>query len=441
MPRSSPPGLEPGQDLVDPDRRQRITAGQRRGFLKKGAAWAGGTLAGAAAASSVQAQATGEPLALPEWTRIQGGPAATPYGQPSRFEAKVIRRAAEGAQPAFPTASSSRTPLADLFGTITPNGLVFERHHAGVPDIDPDQHRLVIHGLVARPLSFSLDDLLRFPSVSRVHFLECAGNGGSEWRAARKLTVQSIHGLLSCCEWTGVPLGVLLQEAGVKPEASWLLAEGADAAAMTRSVPLSKALDDALVVYAQNGERLRPEQGYPVRLLLPGWEGNISVKWLRRLKLGTQPWQSRQETSKYTDLLADGTARQFSFVHEVKSVITSPSGSQTLTQRGAREISGLAWSGRGSIRRVDVSVDGGRNWQEATLQTPVLDKALTRFRLPWNWNGAPAVLQSRAIDNLGNVQPTRAQLIAARGTESGYHYNGIQSWQVLASGEVHNVHV
>lgn len=299
----------------------------------------------------------------------------------------------------------------------------------------------MIHGLVERPLSFSLNDLLRFPAVSRVHFLECAGNSGSEWRPARKLTVQSLHGLLSCCEWTGVSLGTLLQEVGVAPEAKWLLAEGADAAAMTRSVPLDKALDDALIVYAQNGEMLRPEQGYPLRLLLPGWEGNISVKWLRRLKLGTAPWQSRQETSKYTDLLPDGTSRQFSFVLDVKSVITAPSGGQTLKSRGRQQITGLAWSGHGRIRRVDVSIDGGRNWEEAVLQTPVLDRALTRFSLPWLWDGSPAVLQSRAVDSRGNVQPTRSQLIAARGTESAYHYNGIQSWQVLPSGEVHNVHI
>lgn len=430
MPRHTPSGLDAGLDLATPERRR---------FLKGSVALAGGTLGTAAAAQTRLAQ--GESLTVPDWSKTQGRPAATPYGQPSRFEDKVIRRVSEGAQVTFPTASSSRTPLADLFGTITPNGLVFERHHAGVPDIDPDQHRLVIHGLVDRPLAFSLDDLLRFPSVSRVHFLECAGNSGSEWRAARKITVQSIHGLISCCEWTGVPLGTLLQEAGVKPEAKWLLAEGADASGMTRSVPLDKALDDALIVYAQNGERLRPEQGYPIRLLLPGWEGNINVKWLRRLKLGTQPWQSRQETSKYTDLMPDGIARQFSFVHDVKSVITTPSGGQTLRGRGRHEISGLAWSGHGSIRRVDVSLDGGRNWQEAVLQTPVLDRALTRFRLPWNWDGAPAVLQSRATDQHGHIQPTRSQLIAARGTESAYHYNGIQSWQVLPSGEVHNVHV
>lgn len=430
-----PPGLDAGADLVAD--KSAKPPGRRR-FLQGGAALAGGV---AAATLAGPARAAGEVLPVPAWTRSQGRPVANPYGQPSSFEGRVIRRVREGAQPPFPTAASSLTPLADIFGTITPNGLVFERHHAGIPDIDPEQHRLVIHGLVERPLSFSLNDLLRFPAVSRVHFLECAGNSGSEWRPARKLTVQSLHGLLSCCEWTGVSLGTLLQEVGVAPEAKWLLAEGADAAAMTRSVPLDKALDDALIVYAQNGEMLRPEQGYPLRLLLPGWEGNISVKWLRRLKLGTTPWQTRQETSKYTDLLPDGTSRQFSFVLDVKSVITAPSGGQTLKSRGRQQITGLAWSGHGRIRRVDVSVDGGRNWEEAVLQTPVLDRALTRFSLPWLWDGGPAVLQSRAVDNHGNVQPTRSQLIAARGTESAYHYNGIQSWQVLPSGEVHNVHV
>jgi len=335
--------------------------------------------------------------------------------------------------------AASLTPLQHQHGIVTPSGLVFERHHAGVPDIPPERHRLLVHGMVERPLAFTMDDVTRFPSVSRFHFLECSGNSAGEWKR-KGSNVQVTHGLLSCCEWTGVPVALILQEAGIDPRAKWLLAEGADAAAMTRSVPLDKALDDALLVYAQNGEMLRPEQGYPLRLLLPGFEGNMSVKWLRRLKLGDQPFMTREETSKYTDLMPDGSARQFTFVMETKSVIVRPSGGQTIRSPGFVEIQGYAWSGHGQIRRVDVSVDSGRTWREAQLQEPVLSKCLTLFRMPWKWDGAPAVLQSRAVDETGYVQPSRSALLAARGTESYYHYNGIQSWRVGSDGTVENVH-
>ena len=346
----------------------------------------------------------------------------------------MVRRART--TPRFPTAASSGTPWQHLHGIITPGGLHYERHHAGVPDIDPDQHRLVVHGLVERPLVLTMDDLMRFPAISRVHFLECSGNtavwagGNPTW------TVQDTHGLLSCSEWTGVSLATVLQEAGLKPAAKWVLAEGADAAAMTRSVPLDIALDDAILAYAQNGERLRPEQGYPLRLFLPGIEGKMSLKWLRRLKVGDRPWQSREETSKYTDLMPDGVARQFTFTMETKSVITSPSGGHQLPERGFYEIRGLAWSGRGNIKRVDVSTDGGKTWQAAQLQEPVLSKCLTRFRLPWTWDGGPALLQSRAVDNTGFIQPSKEQLVAARGVNSFYHFNGISSWRVDAKGAV-----
>ncbi len=285
-----------------------------------------------------------------------------------------------------------------------------------------------------------MEELTRFPSVSRIHFLECSGNGSAEWKAPKGASIQQTHGLLSCCEWTGVLLSTVLAEAGVDARAKWILAEGADAAVMTRSIPMDKALDDALLVYAQNGERLRPEQGYPLRLFLPGFEGNMSIKWLRRLKVGDEPFETREETAKYTDLMPDGKARQFTFHMEAKSVITSPSAGQRLQTHGFREISGLAWSGRGAIRRVDVSTDGGRNWREAVLQSPVLDKALTRFRLPWRWNGEPTVVQSHAIDDTGYVQPTREQLIEARGLNSYYHNNSIQSWRIESTGEVRNVH-
>jgi sulfane dehydrogenase subunit SoxC len=378
-------------------------------------------------------------VAIPPWTKTQGAPIATPpYGMPSPYEKDVIRRPRLGLSFPFRGAAYTDTPWQNLYGIITPSGLHYERHHAGVPAIEPDQHQLLIHGLVERPLILSLDDITRFPSVSHIYFLECSGNTQG-WKAAKKeWTVQDTHGLLSCSEWTGVPLSTVLAEVGIKPQAKWILAEGADASAMTRSIPIEKALDDALLAYAQNGERLRPEQGYPLRLFLPGFEGNTSVKWLRRLKLGDAPFFSREETAKYTGLLPDGSATSFNFVMEVKSVITFPSGGQRLKQPGFYEISGIAWSGRGRIRKVEVSTDGGASWREAQLQTPVLSKALTRFRLPWTWNGGPAHLQSRAIDEFGNVQPKHDALVAKRGTNFYYHYNGIQTWALDATGVLTN---
>lgn len=379
------------------------------------------------------------PPNVPQWMKREGHPLTwQPYALPSPFEKHVVR-AGRGDQ-VMPGAGSMQSPLQHLRGMITPNGLVFERSHAGIPEIDPAQHRLMIHGLVKRPMTFTMDDLMRFPSVSRIHFLECSGNGSREWRTPFAKSVQISHGLLSCCEWTGVMLSTILDEAGLQPDAKWVLAEGADAAAMTRSVPMEKCLEDAMLVYGQNGEMLRPQQGYPLRLFLPGFEGNMSVKWLRRLKVGTESFMTREETAKYTDSMPDGSARQFTFMMDAKSVITYPSPDHTLKQRGFHEISGLAWTGNGRIRRVDVSVDGGATWREAQVQAPVLHRAVTRFRLPWSWAGGETVLQSRAMDETGYVQPTRAQLIAQRGFNSIYHYNAIQSWKVSANGEVSNVH-
>ena len=378
------------------------------------------------------------PPEVPEWTRELGAPLLSPpYGVPAATEKDVVRRMWH--RTSQPGIGVSVTPLQDLHGIITPAGLHYERHHAGVPAIDPDRHRLLVHGLVRRELIFTMDDLLRLPSVSRIHFLECSGNSSQLWKSApAEATVQDTHGLLSCSEWTGVRLADLLDQAGVRPEAQWMLAEGADSAAMTRSIPIGKAMDDAILAYAQNGERLRPEQGYPLRLLLPGFEGNTSIKWLRRLKLGTEPWMTREETSRYTDLMPDGRARQFAFVMEAKSVVTSPSGGQALREPGFHEIRGLAWSGRGAIRRVEVSVDGGAIWRDAELQGPVLPICLTRFRLPWRWEGGPATLQSRATDDQGRVQPTRDALVAERGPAAYYHYNAIHPWHVAATGEVTN---
>ncbi|MET0312894.1 MAG: sulfite dehydrogenase, partial [Hansschlegelia sp.] len=372
---------------------------------------------------------------VPDWSRAQGAPISG-YGQPSPFESGVVRRART--KPPFPTAASTGTPHGALFGLITPSGLHFERHHGGVPAIDPDRHRLLVHGLVDNPLVFTMDELVRFPAVSRIHFLECSGNTQGWATPDPKWTVQDTHGLLSCSEWTGVKLSTLLDEVGVRPEATWVIAEGADAAGMTRSLPIGKALDDVIVAYAQNGERLRPEQGYPVRLFIPGYEGNMSVKWLRRLRLDDKPQQGREETSKYTDLMPDGRAREFTFLMEAKSVITSPSGGAAIGAPGFHEIRGVAWSGQGRIARVEVSVDGGASWRDAELAEPVLSKCLARFRLPWRWEGGPAALQSRATDETGYVQPSRDRLIAARGVNSYYHYNAIQTWSVAADGEVRN---
>jgi sulfane dehydrogenase subunit SoxC len=410
----------------------------RAAFLRAGALLAGG----AVAASAAPAQAADAPLPIPPSNKELGaGVNDTPYGMPSRYEKDVVRRTVP-----FLTAedksSVSFTPLQDLDGIITPNGLCFVRDHGGsAMDIDPLQHRLVIHGMVDRPLEFTMNDLLRFPTESHVYFMECGANGGMDYKGAQMQGVQFTHGMLHCCEWTGVKLSVLMEEAGVQPGAKWMLAEGADAAAMTRSVPIEKCLDDALVAWSQNGERLRPENGYPVRLVLPGWQANLNVKWLRRLKFGPDPWETREETSKYTELMPDGISRQFDWTMGVKSVITSPSPERPLLGRGFREITGLAWTGFGKIVKVDVSVDGGVNWQTATLQEPIHTKALVRFRMPWQWDGKETLLQSRAVDDAGHVQPTHTQLIAARGGNAIYNKNSIQTWRVNPNGKVDSVQV
>ena len=342
-----------------------------------------------------------------------------------------------------PTRTSSFSPLQASRGIITPSGLHYERHHGGIPTIDPAKHRLIIHGLVDRPMKYSMADLQRFPSVSRIHFLECSGTTGSEYMKATEPTVQRTHGLLSTSEWTGVPLSTLLRQTGLKDGAAWVLAEGADAAVMTRSVPIDKCLSDALIVYAQNGEAIRPEQGYPMRLFLPGWEGNINIKWLRRLEVSDKPFMTREETSKYTDLITTtGKARMFTMTMEAKSVITFPSGEMRLPGAGFYEVTGLAWSGRGKIARVEISTDGGRKWSLAALQDPVLPIATTRFRFPWIWDGQQAVLQSRATDETGYTQPTHKQLVDVRGPKTApgetYHVNAIQSWSVDRDGSVKN---
>jgi sulfane dehydrogenase subunit SoxC len=404
----------------------------RRYFLQGGAV-AAGSLAALAAQP-----ARAEKLTVPDWMKQPGEPFAA-YGQPSRFEAKVARFIA--APQDAPGTGAARTPLQSLTGMITPNGLHYERSHNGVPDIDPDAHRLLIHGLVKRPLVFTVEALSRYPMVSRIAFVECAGNGGALWAKEPVAgNAQTLQGLVSCAEWTGVSLALLLDEVGVDPKAGWLLAEGADPVGMSRSVPLAKAMDDAMIALYQNGERIRPSNGYPMRLLLPGYEGNMNVKWLRRIKLTEGPTMTRDETSRYSLLLQDGRVAQFKFPMDAKSVISQPSPGLTMKGPGLYEISGIAWSGNGKVATVEVSADGGKSWAAAALSEPILSKALTRFRMPWRWDGGPAVLMSRVRDDTGYVQPSRDALIEARGAKGQYHYNGITTWGVSPAGEVNHVY-
>ena len=412
----------------------------RRKFLRQSASF----MALGAAGLVLPSVNAGE-LTPPDDPMLVPGALPRPYGERSPFEKQQrLGGAGPGAPHGWganaPNNFNSLTPLQDLHGIMTPSSLHFERHHNGVPFIDPARHRLLIHGLVDKPLNFTIEDLQRLPAVSRIAFLECSGNTWDGWREAQDVTVQDTHGLTSTSEWTGVKLSTLLEAAGMSREATWMLAEGSDAAGLDRSVPLTEeVLQEALICYGQNGESLRPEQGYPLRLFLPGFEGNINVKWLRRLKVGTAPFMTRWETAKYTELMPDGKAYQFTLVMEAKSVITYPSGRQQI-HPGFHEISGLAWSGRGRIAKVEVSMDGGRSWQRAQLQEPVLPKCHTRFRYPWRWSGQEAILQSRCVDETGYVQPSRQDLVKVRGTNSIYHYNAIHSWRVERDGRVRNIH-
>lgn len=415
-----------------------------RGLLHRRLILLGGGLAGAGLAGGgiVLAVAADGSTSIggqqPDSMRAPGEP-LTEYGQPSSFE--NLKRSVRARVAMAPGAASSVSPLHQIRGTIFPNGLHYVRSHNGVPKIDPAKHVLLIHGLVKRALKFDVNTLLRYPMVSHIHFLECAGNSSANgnFPVAPDLPVNQIHGLISGAEWTGVPLSILLDEAGVSSEARWVLAEGADAAGMSRSVPLTKCLDDAMIALYQNGERLRPEQGYPMRLLLPGFEGNMNVKFLRRLKVTAGPTQTKDETSKYSELLADRRVRQFNFTMGVKSVITNPAGGVAMQGPGFYEISGLAWSGHGRISRVEISADGGQSWGEAALSEPNLPQALRRFTLPWMWDGGPATLMSRATDDKGNVQPSRKEWSAQYGPLQGYHVNAIQSWAISTNGSIRNV--
>jgi sulfane dehydrogenase subunit SoxC len=420
----------------------------RRKFLAASVSSAAASMAVVGIASGVRsahaAPGAGDPniLNMPAHTTGLGMPvAANPYGLPSQYEKGLQRRESPGLT-RVSAASVAFTPLQGTFGIITPSGLHFERHHQGWWDIDPSKHRLMVMGLVKNPKVYTMDDIMRLPSVSRIHFIECGANTAMEWGNVAVPTVQYSHGMVSCSEFTGVPLSVLLEDCGIDmKKAKFVLAEGADGSSMTRTIGLDRALDDVLVAYGMNGEMLRPENGYPLRLVVPGVQGVSWVKWLRRIEVGDQKWAAKDEAIHYIDLMPDGLHRQYTGMQEAKSVITTPSGGQTLLDRGFYNISGLAWSGRGKVKRVDVSVDGGRNWRTARLETPILTKAFTRFNIDWVWNGAPAILQSRVQDETGYVQPKINQLREIRGTRSIYHQNAIQSWKVAETGEVSNVQV
>lgn len=416
----------------------------RRGFL---AALASGATVAASGGAMAQTGVHGPtkaknlPPNVPDWSKVLGdGVAAHPYGTPSKFEKTVVRRDVEWLT-ASRESSVNFTPIYALDGIITPNGLCFERHHGGAAEINPAEHRLIIHGLVEKPLVFSMGDILRMPRSNRVYFLECAANSGMEWRGAQLNGCQFTHGMVHNVMYTGVPLKVLLDEAGVKAQGKWILAEGADASGMTRSIPIEKALGDCLVAFKMNGEALRTEQGYPLRLVVPGWEGNLWVKWLRRIEVGDKPWYTHEETSKYTTLMTDGRSRKFTYYMDCKSVVTSPSPEMPLVAKGRNVLSGIAWSGRGKITRVDVTLDGGRNWTQARIDGPVFERSLTRFYLDFDWQGQELMVQSRAWDETGYVQPTKDELRKVRGVNNIYHNNGIQTWLVRAGGETENVEI
>ncbi|NHC06088.1 sulfite dehydrogenase [Azonexus fungiphilus] len=443
---SKQPGrLRPAPESFLSEAQVKAVAAGRRDFLRKSFIAAGAALAAPVAAHAGE----GDPaiLNLPDWSKTLGMPVAmNPYGQPSKYESQLLRRESPGLT-RVGQASVSFTPLQGLFGIITPSGLHFERHHQGWHDVDPAVHRLMINAsdpaFLKQPKVYTMDDLMRLPSVSRIHFIECGANTGLEWGNVAVPTVQYTHGMLSCSEFTGVPLRLLLEDCGVDyKKARFVLAEGADGSSMTRTIPMEMVENgEVFVAYGMNGEMLRPENGYPLRLVVPGVQGVSWVKWLRRIEVGDKPWATKDEAVHYIDLMPDGLHRQYTSIQECKSVITTPSGGQRLLEKGFYNVSGIAWSGRGKITRVDVSTDGGINWQPARIEGPVQNKALTRFNVNWVWDGKPAMLQSRAVDETGYVQPSYGQLRAVRGSKSIYHNNAIQTWKVAESGEISNVQV
>jgi sulfane dehydrogenase subunit SoxC len=419
----------------------------RRDFFKKTAAYSVSALAAASVMAPVKVKAEDDPNIMEEkpWA-IKWGDDVTvnKYGQPSPYEHNVTRRVTPILSSGNYRASIAVTPIQDLSGIITPNGLFFNRHHGGTPNIDPNQHRLMIHGLVEKPIVLTMDQLKRYPNVSRIHFLECPANGGPEWRGPQFNSIQFAKGFMSCAEWTGVYIKDILKDLGLKPEAKWMLAEGGDSSHMGRTIPVDKVLDDAMIVWGQNGEALRPEQGYPIRVVVPGWEANLCVKWLARLEFSAEPYYCKEETSKYTALKQTGKAIQHFYANEVNSVITSPCPEKPwsdLKKGDMVEIEGLAWSGMGTITAVDVSLDGGKNWEQASLKGLVLEKAWTRFSIMHEYTGKPLLLSSRATDDAGHTQPTVMNERKAVGVEGVYHRNGIHTWEVDSKGVVTNVQI
>lgn len=409
----------------------------RRSFLLSGLA-----LTTAIPLAAQQEPLTSNTVAVPNWMKMPGQ-SDSAYGVPSTHEAHIKRELAKN-HPETSLFSIWHSPIQNQRGAITPSGLHFSVHHNGIPDIDPDKHQLLLHGLVEKPLKFTTQDLIRYPMTSRIHFLECAGNTASNAVSLTPLnhSCQDLFGQVSGSEWTGIPIKHLLNEAKLKPNAKWVIAEGADGGSHARSIPLSALLEDGIIAFYQNGERLRPSQGYPMRLFIPGWEGNANIKWLHRLEVTDQPAFTKDESGLYSDILDDGSIRRFSFHMEVKSVITNPSGKQFLPEKkGFYELSGLAWSGRGKIKHVEVSADGGKSWAKAHIEQPVLDKSLTRFSIPWYWNGNKSIILSRATDEHGNVQPTREEWRNTYASYSFNHFNAIQAWLINSDGSVENTYV
>jgi sulfane dehydrogenase subunit SoxC len=412
---------------------------ERRNFLVSGASFLS-VIAASSVSNSAVASDSSMFKSYPKHMKTPGTSSEL-YGGPSKYEAHVERLPEHVYGSSIITAAF--TPIDKLNGIITPAGLHFVVHHSGIPDINPSEHEFMIHGLVNKPLKWSIESLLNYPMVSRIHFFECAGNSGPNVIADEPMDLScgAIHGQISGSLWSGVPLKYLLDEAGVKPKGKWAMCEGADAGNHVRNVPLEKLYDDAIIALYQNGERIRPDQGYPMRLLVPGYEGNMSVKWLHRMEISDIPSQSKDEQSLYADIMADERVKQYSFNMEVKSVITKPSGKQQLPDTGIYEISGLAWSGRGKIKAVEVSADGGKTWANAHLEGPIMSKALTRFTIPWRWSGQEAIIVSRAVDEFGNKQPTREDWISRYARYSHGHNNSINSWKISNDGKVSNFYV
>jgi len=425
---------------------EELTSASRRDFFKRTATVSAVAAASIVAPITLLADDDENIIHHTKWGTTLGDECnENPYGFPSKYEHNIVRRTSSLMSSAGDMhAAVSMSPIHDLKGIITPNGLHFTRTHNGIAQIDPNKFRLMIHGLVDKPIVLTLEQLKRYPSESRIHFLECPSNSAAEWKGPQFNSLQFAKGMMSCSEWTGVRLKTILDEIGLKPTAKWMLAEGSDGSEMGRSVPVEKVLEDAMVVWGQNGEALRPEQGYPVRLMLPGWEANLCVKWLKRLEFSDKPWYAKEETSKYTALVASGKAIQHFYALEVNSIITSPCPERPWTDLNVGdlvEIEGLAWSGHGTVTTVDISMDGGKNWTEANLKGLVLPKAWTRFSYMYRYEGKPLLLQSRAIDDSNNVQPTVNQEKAVVGVEGVYHRNAICTWEVTKKGEVNNVQV